>query len=390
MDSRLWKPPTYVAEKLNPGEKDIIEEKPIRSSFIVRRERLANTAALSPEKHPSPVPDFQVTELDDGSFKIQGTFNTTEYETSRQEVKFKLNHICPGLFSFHLSRTSYQSNQLGADCETSSSNFEVMVELSLETMTCFPSSSPLVCCEDSHRRPTAVWASINASPTFFLKPISPGQWKSAKMPFGSHRFELKQTKIPCVLYINFSRTCGEMNAQMQFINLYVNQFNCDVTFHFDTAKKDESIGGHVTILSVRSSVFAAMFQSGMQETNTRKVCIKDIKPDIFKQLLHYIYSGRTSTKLSEEIAQPLYVAADMYDIEDLKDECVQFLLCCIKLENAINLMAWAHVHSIDSIKEATLTFVESRGREICKQDDWERLIKNYPDLSLLASRRMLK
>uniref|UniRef100_A0A0P6F4L0 Btb/poz domain-containing protein n=1 Tax=Daphnia magna TaxID=35525 RepID=A0A0P6F4L0_9CRUS len=405
MDIRLWKQIANVAEKRNPGEKDIIRrchpnQQPgldllARERIRLRveqqaRERLANTAALSPEKHPSPVPDFQVTELDDGSFKIQGTFNTTEYETSRQEVKFKLNHICPGLFSFHLSRTSYQSNQLGADCETSSSNFEVMVELSLETMTCFPSSSPLVCCEDSHRRPTAVWASINASPTFFLKPISPGQWKSAKMPFGSHRFELKQTKIPCVLYINFSRTCGEMNAQMQFINLYVNQFNCDVTFHFDTAKKDESIGGHVTILSVRSSVFAAMFQSGMQETNTRKVCIKDIKPDIFKQLLHYIYSGRTSTKLSEEIAQPLYVAADMYDIEDLKDECVQFLLCCIKLENAINLMAWAHVHSIDSIKEATLTFVESRGREICKQDDWERLIKNYPDLSLLASRRMLK
>ncbi|XP_045023631.1 speckle-type POZ protein B-like [Daphnia magna] len=210
------------------------------------------------------------------------------------------------------------------------------------------------------------------------------------MPFGSQRFELKQTKIPYVLHINFSRTCGEMNAQMQFINLYVNQFNCDVTFHFDTAEKDESIGGHVNILSVRSSIFAAMFQSGMQETNTRKVCIKDIKPDIFKQLLYYIYSGRTSTKLSEEIAQPLYVAADMYDIEDLKDECVQFLLSCIKLENAINLMAWAHVLSIDSIKEATLTFVESRGREICKQDDWERLIKNYPDLSLLASRRMLK
>uniref|UniRef100_A0A0P5QQ63 Btb/poz domain-containing protein n=1 Tax=Daphnia magna TaxID=35525 RepID=A0A0P5QQ63_9CRUS len=384
MDSRLWKPPTYVAEKLNPGEKDIIEEKPIRSSFIVRRERLANTAALSPEKHPSPVPDFQVTELDDGSFKIQGTFNTTEYETSRQEVKFKLNHICPGLFSFHLSRTSYQPNQLAADCETSSSSFEVMVEISLENM-----SSRSVCSEDSYRKPTAVWASINTQ-KIVLEPFSPGQWKSAKMPLVSSPSELQQMKIPCVLWINFSRTYGEMNAQMQFVSLYVNQLNCDVTFHFDTAEKDESIGGHVNILSVRSSVFAAMFQSGMQETNTRKVCIKDIKPDIFKQLLHYIYSGRTSTKLSEENAQPLFVAADMYDIEDLKDECVQFLLTCIKLENAINLMAWAHVHSIDSIKEATLTFVESRGREICKQDDWERLIKSYPDLCLLATRSMWK
>ncbi|KZR99606.1 Uncharacterized protein APZ42_004459 [Daphnia magna] len=210
------------------------------------------------------------------------------------------------------------------------------------------------------------------------------------MPLVSPPSELQQMKIPCVLWINFSRTTGEMNAQMQIINLYVNQFNCDVTFQFDTAEKYESIGGHVAILSVRSSVFAAMFQSGMQETNTRKVCIKDIKPDIFKQLLHYIYSGRTSSKLSEENAQPLFIAADMYDVDDLKYECVQFLLSCIKLENAINLMAWAHVHSIYSLKEATLTFMESCGKEICKQDDWERLIKNYPDLCLLATRRMLK
>ncbi|KAK4015109.1 hypothetical protein OUZ56_030099 [Daphnia magna] len=131
------------------------------------------------------------------------------------------------------------------------------------------------------------------------------------------------------------------------------------TCTFDEINEDEPIGGHVILLSARSSVFAAMFHGGMQETSTRKVCIKDIKLDIFKQLLHYIYSGRTSTKLSEENAQPLFVAADMYDIEDLKDECVQFLLTCIKLENAINLMAWVHVHEVDSLKEAALAFVAS-------------------------------
>ncbi|KAK4023426.1 hypothetical protein OUZ56_008838 [Daphnia magna] len=144
----------------------------------------------------------------------------------------------------------------------------------------------------------------------------------------------------------------------------------------------EPIGGPLNLLSARSSVFAAMFHGGMQETSTRKVCIKDIKPDIFKQLFRDIYS--------EENAQPLYVAADMYDVDELKDKCVQFLLTCLKLENAINLMAWAHVHAVDSLKEAALAFVASHGKEICKQDDWERLIKNYPDLCLLATRSMWK
>jgi speckle-type POZ protein len=51
-------------------------------------------------------------------------------------------------------------------------------------------------------------------------------------------------------------------------------------------------------------------------------------------------------------------------------------------------MAWAHLHSIDKLKEAALTFVALHGKEICQLDDWERLIKNYPDLCLLATRRM--
>ncbi|KZR99675.1 Btb/poz domain-containing protein, partial [Daphnia magna] len=169
--------------------------------------RRVREQAKSFKARPLPVPDFQVTDQNDGYFKIEGTFNTTEYETSRQEVKFELNDICPGLFSLHLS---YEP----VDYETSSSSFEYGVELSLEnTSSCFSNISPLVCCEDSHRRPTAVCASINACPTFFLKQISPGQWKSAEMYYESKRFELQQMKIPCVLWIHFSRTTGERNAQ---------------------------------------------------------------------------------------------------------------------------------------------------------------------------------
>ncbi|XP_057368083.1 BTB and MATH domain-containing protein 42-like [Daphnia carinata] len=325
-----------------------------------------------------------VTELNCGAFFIQGTFNATKYEIASQEEKFQLKHIS-GHVCFHLSRTPYQPKELRHGCENSSPGLEFTIQLSLEH-----ASLHCVCCKDIYGKRTAVWASVNKCQPFVLESFSPGQWKSVKMPLVSLLLELEQTKVPYTLFINFSRTAGEINARMQFTNLYVNQLNCDVTFHFDTAEEDEQIGSHVAILSARSSVFAAMFQSGLREASTRKICIRDIKPDIFKQLLHYIYSGRTSTELSEEIAQPLFVAADMYDIGDLKDECIQFLLSCITLENALNFMAWAHIYSIDSLKDAALTFVGSHGKEICKQDDWERLTKIHPDLCLMATRLMLK
>ncbi len=143
-------------------------------------------------------------------------------------------------------------------------------------------------------------------------------------------------------------------------------------------------------LEVMSTVFAAMFKHDMQESKTRQVKIQDIKPDIFKPLLHYIYSGRICEPLSETSAQPLYVAADKYDISDLMKECVRFLFSRIRVDNASNLMVWAHLHSVDTLTNAALNFTGQHGKEICSLKDWEELTKNYPELSVLAVRRILE
>ncbi|EFX77450.1 hypothetical protein DAPPUDRAFT_26434, partial [Daphnia pulex] len=150
----------------------------------------------------------------------------------------------------------------------------------------------------------------------------------------------------------------------------------------------QHIGGHSHILVARSPVFAAMFQHEMKETKTGQVSIQDIQLDIFKQLLHFIYSGRLSLPLTETSAKRLFEAADKYDIGDLKEECIAFLLTCISVNNVINLMAWAHIHSVDQLTEETLKFASFHGKEISKQRDWENLTKNYPEVCLEATRRI--
>ena len=73
---------------------------------------------------------------------------------------------------------------------------------------------------------------------------------------------------------------------------------------------DQQIGGHVNALSIRSPVFAAMFENDMKESKTGRVIIQDICPKVFKQLLQFIYSGLVYEPLTENTAQSLYVAAD--------------------------------------------------------------------------------
>lgn len=246
--------------------------------------------------------------------------------------------------------------------------------------------SPFIPLDSHRRRPYAVWSTINGN-SVTLKEVRHlrGYWKSTKtfITIANQQTPL----LSCFLWIKFKMFgVGEINALNHMADLFAQQTYSDVQFGFENG---ETIVGHVAILSARSPVFAAMFQHDMQESKTRKVNIEDIVPEIFKELLHYIYSGRCSTPLTEGTAQPLLVAADKYDIKDLKEDCVQYLLPCVTVKNAVELLIWADLQSIDKLKKAALDCVISNGKEICHQEEWEKLMKGYPDLCLTVTRRMV-
>jgi len=55
--------------------------------------------------------------------------------------------------------------------------------------------------------------------------------------------------------------------------------------------KGEKIPAHSLILEGGSPVFAAMFEHDMTESSSRTVVVEDIEPGVFRQLLHYLYTG---------------------------------------------------------------------------------------------------
>lgn len=182
-------------------------------------------------------------------------------------------------------------------------------------------------------------------------------------------------EITCRIWIQFNETTtkaptqSETNALQQFTNLYVRQCNCDVQFCFQDGQR---VGGHATILSARSLVFASLMQHAKQS----KIVIQNIKLDIFKDLLYFVYSGRVSTPINEINAQPLLEAADEFDIEDLKKLCVSFLIEHIQMSNVYQLISWAKLYSVDDLFEAAVNFHN------------KKLIKLFPKLSALSSRRI--
>jgi speckle-type POZ protein len=95
---------------------------------------------------------------------------------------------------------------------------------------------------------------------------------------------------------------------------------------------------HKAILASRSQVFDAMFQHSTKEKLSNQVEIEDIHPDVFGQLLRFIYTGRLSLTTMEAMAVGLYAAADKYFLDQLKAECEDHLIRRMSPENCIQLL----------------------------------------------------
>ncbi len=102
---------------------------------------------------------------------------------------------------------------------------------------------------------------------------------------------------------------------------------------------DQSFPAHRFILSARSPVFAAMFNSGMAEAQTGQVRIDgDVDVNIFRNFLEFLYVGALKSFDGKE---ELFALADKYQVETL------LVLCKPSTEPPMN---------IDDLTKALLSY----------------------------------
>ncbi|EFX86049.1 hypothetical protein DAPPUDRAFT_193467 [Daphnia pulex] len=177
-----------------------------------------------------------------------------------------------------------------------------------------------------------------------------------------------------------------MDVMKGLSEMFHKQILCDIQFEFNDG---QTIGAHVSILSARSPVFSAMFQSGMVESQTRRVIITDISTEVFRQLLIYLYTGYAPKLEEESMTPPLLEAAEKYGVEILKNQCcTDVLQKRVSLDNSINLLVWSHMHSITKLFEATMEFIVRNLRDLCYQPQWKKLATDFPDLCVMATQRI--
>jgi speckle-type POZ protein len=142
---------------------------------------------------------------------------------------------------------------------------------------------------------------------------------------------------------------------------------------------------HRIILAARSEVFAAMFQHQTKENLTNRISIEDIEPEVFHELLRFIYTGRLDSTTMETMAAKLLIVAEKYVFKELMDECENYLVLQMSPVNCAELILHDDLlnpaeYMENVLKEAAQCFRYLPG-EVMATSKWEKTEKENPQLS---------
>ncbi|KAJ3704864.1 hypothetical protein LUZ61_008569 [Rhynchospora tenuis] len=158
----------------------------------------------------------------------------------------------------------------------------------------------------------------------------------------------------------------------------------DVTFEVD----GEIFTAHRLVLSARSLVFKAQFfGSRIVESKLKSILIKDIKPEIFKAMLHFIYSDSLPHMSDKDIPivtqiQQLYKVADTYALDGLKAVCEKVLMRSVSVDTVIISLALAEEHNCPELKDVCSDFacMPENLIQLALKAEYVELMHSYPFL----------
>ena len=134
----------------------------------------------------------------------------------------------------------------------------------------------------------------------------------------------------------------------------------------DVVVGEKTFACHKAILGAKSPFFKAAFQHNMKEKATGKITISsDIESSIVYDMLVYIYGG--TIEHIEDKSDKLLAAADEYCLKYLKRQCEENLCRTLTIDNCLDLLILADLHSTNILKPHVIKFVVENSREIVTQ-----------------------
>ena len=183
-------------------------------------------------------------------------------------------------------------------------------------------------------------------------------------------------------YLALNENYHQKQLKRDFQTLFLSKDHADVIIRCG----DKVFDCHKNILASRSQVFKTMLEADMKEKMSGEIEIKNMDHEVLDDLLKYIYSGVAPN--IDAHSQKLFAAADLYQLEKLKELCELKLCSRLDVSNCIDLLNFGDLHNAQKLKAAALEFV-SRNLHKMKTSEWKQSLIANPALMAEVMERMM-
>ncbi|KAL5236033.1 hypothetical protein ACI65C_003443 [Semiaphis heraclei] len=139
---------------------------------------------------------------------------------------------------------------------------------------------------------------------------------------------------------------------------------CDVKLKTDDGK---IINGHKVVLASASEYFHAMF-THFEEKNQDLVVIKQLDSSTLQLLIDFIYSGEIM--VTEESVEVLLAAANLLQLQEVKEACCEFLMAQLCPKNSIGINALADLHSCRKLLTSSELYIQEHFLKVVEEEEF--------------------
>lgn len=161
----------------------------------------------------------------------------------------------------------------------------------------------------------------------------------------------------------------------QLKSFYDSQLLCDVTLRVlgggpEEPESSRSFLCNRNVLSAACPYFKSMFTGGLYESKQQEVTLHDVSPESMALIIDYCYTGRVT--VTEGNVQRLYAAADMLQLEYVRQACANYLARRLDLHNCASILRFADAFDHPELRLRSLAFMARHfeqlalGEELCE------------------------
>lgn len=146
--------------------------------------------------------------------------------------------------------------------------------------------------------------------------------------------------------------------------MYTEKKLCDVTL----VVGNDEVRAHRLVLAANSVYFYAMFTSGLSESTSQRIVLKEVEFEAVQSLVEYCYSS--VIHLDQSNVESLLRTAHLLQFNSIVNSCSVFMRSLLHPTNCLGITSLAELHGCTSLRNTALSFARKHFCKVAKTDEF--------------------